>query len=95
MLDEKMKSTLCWIAIGAVVLIVLPYQAILNNTRSWLLQHGFLIPDKDALLPIPGTGTGLDLPRILILIGALAVIIWLAQWIARQAIKNRKPSDKE
>ena len=72
------------ILLGFIVLLalgagIIPFGAVLSPVKDWLVQYQILIEGNNILLEIPGTGTGLDLIRLVTL--ATVVIIVIASTI--------------
>lgn len=63
------------ICIGFLAMGIIPFGALLDPVRDWLLASHVMVPSAQALIEIPGTGIGLDLPRLIILAAAAVGII--------------------
>lgn len=79
------------LAIPVVAMVVLP--VLLPSLRDWivgqLLTYQVVVPASDALFEVPTTGVGLDLPRILIGVGVLAIGVSMIGGTARRRAQER------
>ena len=70
--------------LGLFVLASLPFGAMFDEVRAFLVGNGILVPAEAALVEIPGTGTGLDLARLAIVAGFLFLFVVGAVAAARR-----------
>ncbi|MGQ4519129.1 hypothetical protein ACUH92_08910 [Dermabacteraceae bacterium CCM 9520] len=81
---KQTDSELAYIGLGVVGLGALLWftrkgqvLAWLHQVQAWLIGYGVLVPQERALVAFPGGYAGIDLPRILILLGMLVLGIRL------------------
>lgn len=82
-LPPEQMQLIC-IGFFALALGLIPFGAILDPVRDWLLASHVMVPSAQALIEIPGTGIGLDLPRLIILAATALGIMALAVLIVRR-----------
>ena len=80
------------IVLGCIGLGVLyaKREAVLASAGGWLVDHQ-LLTDHNAIITIPQVG-GLDLARILVLVGLLVVTAVVAVMAARREQRSGSPS---
>jgi hypothetical protein len=82
-LTPEQMQLIC-IGFLAIAMGLVPFGALLDPVRDWLLASHVMVPSAQALLEIPGTGIGLDLPRLIILAAVAIGIIAGAVLIVRR-----------
>ncbi len=74
-MDNEWDRIILILAAPVIAMVALPI--VLPRVREWivekLLAYQVVVPAPDALLEVPTTGVGLDLPRILIGVGVLVI----------------------
>jgi hypothetical protein len=77
------QMALAAIAFLAVSLGLIPFGTMFDPVKAWLLESHVLVPAAQAMVELPGTGAGLDLPRILIAaaaaVGILACVVFIVR----------------
>jgi hypothetical protein len=85
-MDDDFKDQLCYFGIALFVFASIPFAAAFEGGRKFLLDTKIAVPEAGALLPIEGTGLGLDLARLLIAGGAGFILLVVAIAIGRHYV---------
>ena len=78
------QMALVVIAFLAVSLGLIPFGTIFDPIKAWLIGSHVLVPAAQAMVELPGTGAGLDLPRLAIAAAAAVGILACAVFIVRR-----------
>jgi len=87
-MTEK-PSSLDWVLIAVVAFLIVPFAALSNTARDWMLQHAVVVPAEQSVVSVPGWGIGLDWPRILLVIATVAILSTIS-FAARRRSKIRR-----
>lgn len=84
--DELTPDQMTLIGLGflALAMGIIPFGAMFEPVKAWLLSSHVLVPAAQAMIEIPGTGAGLDLPRIVIAVAAVVGIMAGVVFIVRR-----------
>lgn len=90
-MDSEWDRIILGLVLVVGALVGLP--RVLPRAVEWsveqLLAYHVLVPASDAVVQIPSTGSGLDLPRILIGVGVLVVVGSVARRIVTCSAQER------
>lgn len=79
-----------WLWVGALAIFLFPFAALFGGARQWMLNTHIVVPADTAVLAIHEWGIGLDWPRLIILIAALA----LALTISASTLRRRRAAQR-
>jgi hypothetical protein len=77
------QIALAAIAFLAVSMGVIPFGTMFDPVKAWLMESHVLVPAAQAMVELPGTGAGFDLPRLAIAaaaaVGTLACLVFIVR----------------